>query len=364
MSPEQVRGEPLDGRSDLFSLGLVLYEMAAGRPAFPGRTSGVIFDGILNRAPETLRTVQSAFPAALERILTKLLEKDPGRRYESAAELVDDLARARSGEEVPAADAPPAIAALPRTLGVRHGMSPAVWATIITVTSVALGTAVATIAAVVLKGPEASDLQRQLAWISSVVFVASSGLGLLLRRRSLSRSEASSGSVRVVKVEQDARAELHQRRVRRGLLWGTIVLMMAATVRSLLQLRGGFDRGDLLAAIMTGSFGAYLLYMERKSRSGTGAWWESGCAHRTVEIEATETHIASRCEKALLQLGAQVTALDPEAGVLEAQTAPGWRSWGERMRVQIHGSGEGRFRVEIWSENEANVRKILDTLLT
>ncbi|MGB7609449.1 MAG: protein kinase, partial [Candidatus Sulfotelmatobacter sp.] len=93
MSPEQARGRDLDARSDIFSFGIVLYEMATGRPAFSGSTSAEIFDGILNRAPVPPARLNPEIPAELERIINKSLEKDPGLRYQHAADLRSDLQR-------------------------------------------------------------------------------------------------------------------------------------------------------------------------------------------------------------------------------------------------------------------------------
>jgi serine/threonine protein kinase len=95
MSPEQVRGEELDARTDLFSFGLVLYEMATNCPAFSGATSGILLEAILNRAPTAPVQINPAVPRELERIIYRLLEKDRRFRYQSAADLRSDLERLR-----------------------------------------------------------------------------------------------------------------------------------------------------------------------------------------------------------------------------------------------------------------------------
>ncbi len=93
MSPEQVRGEELDSRTDLFSLGAVLYEMSTGRQAFPGATSGTVQEAILNRTPAAAGRVNPYVPSRLEEVINKALEKDRGLRYQTASEIRTDLLR-------------------------------------------------------------------------------------------------------------------------------------------------------------------------------------------------------------------------------------------------------------------------------
>jgi serine/threonine protein kinase/Tol biopolymer transport system component len=93
MSPEQARGDMLDSRTDIFSLGAVLYEMATGRPAFPGKTSAMVFKAILDETPSRPLDINPAIPPKLNDIILKALEKDRELRYQVAAELRSDLKR-------------------------------------------------------------------------------------------------------------------------------------------------------------------------------------------------------------------------------------------------------------------------------
>src|SRR5438045_4835973 len=99
MSPEQIRGDDLDVRADVFSLGLLLYEMATGQKAFPGRTGCVIIEAILIRSPVAVRTLNPEIPIELEAIINKAIEKDKEHRYRSAAELRSDVQVLKRGFE-------------------------------------------------------------------------------------------------------------------------------------------------------------------------------------------------------------------------------------------------------------------------
>ena len=149
MSPEQVRAADLDARTDLFSFGAVLYEMATGQTAFSGNSTGVIFEAILNRTPPSPSTLNPALPLKLEDVIFKALEKDCEFRYQTAAELRGDLkrikrsldsSRARSDGRDSSSASQPAVAVASPVVFKRKRWSPV--ATIATGAALLLGIAI------------------------------------------------------------------------------------------------------------------------------------------------------------------------------------------------------------------------------
>jgi tetratricopeptide (TPR) repeat protein/tRNA A-37 threonylcarbamoyl transferase component Bud32 len=129
MSPEQVRGKELDARTDLFSFGTVLYEMATGKLPFPGETTGAIFESILNRTPVAVVCLNPSLHAELERIICKCLEKDRSLRYQHASDIRTDLQRIKREADTPRLP----IGAREAATGIRRVASVLVVATVVVV---------------------------------------------------------------------------------------------------------------------------------------------------------------------------------------------------------------------------------------
>jgi eukaryotic-like serine/threonine-protein kinase len=150
MSPEQVRGDDLDGRSDLFSLGVVLYEMATGRRPFDEKNIALTMDAVLNKNPTPVSDINPGLPVALARIVSKALEKDRGRRYKRASEIRSDLSVVLSGSDREQPTATPIHVASTPVSGGRGGRH---WRKATIVATAAVTLAVAGASVYQLRGP-------------------------------------------------------------------------------------------------------------------------------------------------------------------------------------------------------------------
>jgi serine/threonine protein kinase len=117
MSPEQARGEPIDSRTDLFSLGAVLYEMVTGSQAFGGSTTAVVYDAILNRTPRPIAHLNPLIPARLETVIATALEKDRDLRYQHASDMQAELRRIRRDLETGSLAGSPSVVSTSRESG-------------------------------------------------------------------------------------------------------------------------------------------------------------------------------------------------------------------------------------------------------
>jgi tRNA A-37 threonylcarbamoyl transferase component Bud32 len=362
MSPEQVRGEELDVRSDLFALGVVLYEAATGRQPFTGKSIGSIFEAILHGSPKPIIHLNPQVPAPLATVIEHLLEKDPEDRCSTANEVRDELvlspaSEARSRFEVRREDSSFA------TLGVRRS-SAHVW-------TFWAGTTLVIAALTFMVADPAWQAAIPLGLLGLLICAASPAVRWIERRR---EKETSVRGVALVRFSRSPESES-----RWTLLWwfmlflGMVSLVGAVSSWWVWRTKGGTAQFGwvLFTAFWAVWFLAHFVYLRRfRTQGRTRTHKETA-----IELEGSFAQILARCSQAISQLGAHVTDLDLSEGSIHARTAMSMKSAGERIRFQVRATDQDRYSVRVESDlvnplklwdygkNAANLRKVIASLL-
>jgi hypothetical protein len=366
MSPEQLRAEPLDERSDLFSFGLVLYEVATGRPAIEGNTYAVAIDSILNRKPPPARDLRPDLPEHLAAILDRLLEKIPDDRFQTAADVRDSLMS--PGQTVPpSAPRSPAADDDEPSPGLTLGRKRSPWW--VPFTLVGLGTVGGWFGALAGRGGWDWRWNPRLLLTGLVCTL----IGAVLWWWSgwnLSRSQPR----RPTRVRRLAAA-----RSNRIWIGGFVValafaiLMTGVTAHDAwLLFQGAEDGPDRRDLVVGGLEAALFWFMVVRARR----WRDHPPSRRSreIEVEGSYAQILDGISRVLRRLEARVTSLDLEAGAIEASTSAGFRSWGERLSFDVQRNSPARHVVKIQSQsivpftlfdagkNESNVQTAVELL--
>ncbi len=371
MSPEQLRGERLDARSDLFSLGIVLYEAIIGKAPFAGTMAHEVCLSILNETPPPPRSLRGDVPEPLSKLIDQLLEKDPDRRFESAAKLSDALMGATPSAPSNVVAEGPAVA-LP-SLGVKRS-SLHVW--VFTVGFIAI------LEWLLLTMVFKRSPSGVVGWmgLGGAICIAISpvvwGLSLMRRQRE--------GAARVVRLQAppDSRGRIR-------LTWWAVVSftvlsslgLVFLVIVWLLPTSGPAKTAPPTAPSLIPLVIAYvpvtvlfwtILLRSRGWRHGTRTRW-----HRTMDLEVNGTYpqVLACCSHAMSAVGARVTGLDLDRGLIDARTPVSLLNWGERLTFRVQRSGAERCSIALESDclnpvilsdfgkNAANLRKIAETMV-
>jgi serine/threonine protein kinase len=360
MSPEQLRGEELDARSDLYSLGRLLYEAATGSMGFEGRAAGEVFEAILGRTPALASTLRPDVPPALDVVIDRCLQTDRGNRFDSASEVREAMIvvgrdRSAAGSFISSFEGL-------RTLGrLRSGA----WVIVLIPASLLLSLYVAI-------QEEPGDH-----WLSAspLLILALFGFALtwLIYRRSFAPAKPSTTS-RPPKLRR-----LEEPDSDRGWMWGYLlpgigaVCMTVAVVVSVWNMiqGGGPSALDLMSRVLWAVLFWIPVVLARRWRKTLPAR-----RSREIELEASYPQILSRVSDAIEDLEARVIGLDLEDGwVLLTTSAAVWAGMGERVTIRIHESSPGVQSVALESvsiapwfgfdtgKNNENLNKIVKIML-
>ncbi len=362
MSPEQLRNEDLDQRSDLFAFGLVLHEMATGAPAFEAHSIAQLIDSVLNRDPEAAATLRPDLPTVLGSVIRRLMSKKRADRIGSAAEVREALMLSSPS---PAATEPrDTTSPTLTTLGRKR--SP-LWLFTILVGVTFLAAGIVFFAA----SEESSD--GEWLWLGVLPALACFGLGWFIWWRSgrRLRAEATAKPVRLTRLEEQSTSRVW--------FWSTALTWVIALEITAMLLWDGWriwtrheSDPSFVGIVINVLLSALFWFLIAKSRTWrhhppTRKW-------REIEVHGSYAQILGNISLIIADLEARVTGLNLEEGLIRATTSASLRTWGERVSFAITETRPDLFTVRIESEcvlylevielgkNEANLRKAVEHL--
>ncbi len=359
MSPEQLRNEELDQRSDLFAFGLVLYEMATGAPAFGGSSIAQVIDSVLNREPEPTTTVRPDLPASLDAVIRRLMKKNRADRFGSAGEAREALML--SSPPPPAAGSAASTSPFLTTFGRKR--SP-LWLILFLagVYFLVFG---------VIAGRGSSD--NEGLWLGAVPALACFGLSWFSwwwSGRKLGSREPER-PVRLTRLEEQPTNRLW--------FWLYIVFWVCAVAMTIVVPYGVWriwsqaeprpGTSDIVFRVLLAAFFWFVVAKGRR-------WRDHPPSHKWCEIEVHGSYaqILGNISLLIANLEARVTGLNLEEGLIRATTSASLRTVGERVTFSITETGPDVFAVRIESEciqpfevidfgkNAANLRKAAEQL--